>query len=135
MKKADLDWAHLDFGYHPTEFNVRYTWKDGKWDEGQVTSDDHIPIHMAATCLHYGQECFEGLKAYETKKGDVVTFRLDENAKRIIRSCKKTLMEPPPVELFTKAVHRAINANRKFVPPHGTGASLYIRPLVIGTGA
>ncbi len=134
MTKADLDWAHLDFGYHPTDYNVRYSFKDGAWDQGVVTDSDTIPIHMAATCLHYGQECFEGLKAYETKSGDVVTFRIDDNARRIADSCRKILMEPPPEELFIAAVHRAINANRKYVPPHGTGASLYIRPLVIGTG-
>jgi len=134
MTKADLDWAKLDFGYHKTDYHVRYTWKNGAWDSGVVTSDETIPIHIAATCLHYGQECFEGLKAFETKQGDVVVFRIDENAKRIARSCKKILMEPVPEELFIEAVFRAINANRRYVPPYGTGASLYIRPLVIGTG-
>ena len=134
MTKANLDWPNLAFGYHKTDYNVRHVWKDGAWDAGVVTADETIPLHMAATCLHYGQECFEGLKAYETKSGDVVVFRIDENAQRLARSCRKIHMEPVPEGLFEQAVYRAINANRRFVPPHGTGASLYIRPLVIGTG-
>lgn len=134
MTKADLDWAHLDFGYHPTDYNIRHYWRNGQWDQGQLTTDTTIPLHIAATCLHYGQECFEGLKAYETPDGKVVTFRIDENAKRIATSCRKIHMEPVPEDLFITAVHRVINANRKYVPPHGTGASLYIRPLVLGTG-
>ena len=134
MQKADLDWAHLAFGYHKTDFNIRFTWKDGQWSEGALVEDESIPLHMAATCLHYGQECFEGLKAYETKQGDVVVFRIDENAKRLAHSCSKILMEPVPEAMFIDAVFRVINANRKYIPPYGTGASLYIRPLVIGTG-
>lgn len=134
MSKVDLDWPNLAFGYHKTDYNIRYTWREGKWDEGVLTSDEIIPLHMAATCLHYGQECFEGLKAYETKKGDVVVFRIEENARRMAKSCKKILMQPPSEQMFIDAVHRVVNANRKYVPPHGTGASLYIRPLVIGTG-
>jgi branched-chain amino acid aminotransferase len=135
MIKANLDWANLAFGYHKTDQNIRYTWRNGAWDKGVLTADETLPMHMAATCLHYGQECFEGLKAYETKKGDVVVFRVEENARRMIRSCKKVMMEPPPEELFIEAVFRVVNANRKYVPPYGTGASLYIRPLTIGTGA
>jgi len=134
MTKADLDWAHLPFGYHRTDYNIRYGWKDGRWSEGVLTADETIPMHIAATCLHYGQECFEGLKAFETRSGDVVVFRLDENAKRIGRSCRRICMEPVPEELVHEAVFRVINANRRFVPPYGTGASLYIRPLVLGTG-
>lgn len=132
--KADLDWANLPFGYQKTDFNIRYTWKDGAWDDGVLTSDETIPIHIAATCLHYGQECFEGLKAFETRTGEVAVFRIDENAKRLVRSCKKILMQPVPEAMFIDAVERVINANRRFVPPYGSGASLYIRPLVIGTG-
>jgi branched-chain amino acid aminotransferase len=135
MTKADLDWASLPFGYLKTDQHARYTWKDGHWDGGVLTGDETMPVHIAATCLHYGQQCFEGLKAYETKAGDVVVFRPDESAKRLIRSCRKIHMEAPPEELFLEAVFRTINANRRFVPPYGHGASLYIRPLVIGTGA
>jgi branched-chain amino acid aminotransferase len=132
--KATLDWASLPFGYQKTDYNLRYTWRDGAWDDGVLTSDEIIPLHIAATCLHYGQECFEGLKAFETRRGDVVVFRMDENAQRMVRSCRKILMEPVPEPMFIDAVERIINANRRFVPPYGSGASLYIRPLVIGTG-
>lgn len=134
MDKAQLDWASLDFGYHKTDYNIRYTWKDGKWSEGTLTQDESISMHMAATCLHYGQECFEGLKAFELKDGDVGVFRVDENAKRLAHSCTKIVMEPVPEQTFLDAVFRVVNANRKYVPPYGTGASLYIRPLVLGTG-
>jgi branched-chain amino acid aminotransferase len=131
---VDLDWPHLDFGYHKTDYNIRYTWKNGSWDEGVLTTEEILSVHIAATCLHYGQQCFEGLKGFRTRNDDVVVFRIEENARRMIRSCEKILMEPVPEELFIEAVHRVINANRKYVPPHGTGASLYIRPLVLGTG-
>ncbi|HRX85048.1 MAG TPA: branched-chain amino acid aminotransferase [Phycisphaerae bacterium] len=134
-KKANLDWAHLSFGYTKTDCNIRYTFRDGRWDKGVLSADETLPIHIAATCLHYGQECFEGLKAFETKAGDVVVFRVEENARRMARSARKILMEPPPEELFIEAVERVVDANRRFVPPHGTGAALYIRPLLIGTGA
>ena len=134
MERADLDFGRLPFGYLKTDTNIRYTWRDGEWDAGVLTSDETIPIHIAATCLHYGQECFEGLKAYEQKNGDVVVFRVEENAARIRRSCEKIFMAVPPEEMFIEAVFRIVNANRRFVPPYGEGAALYIRPLVIGTG-
>ena len=135
IKKADLDFANLPFAYMKTDYNVRYTWRDGAWDAGELNDSEYIPLHMAATALHYGQECFEGLKAFETKDGEVVVFRIEENAKRLAGSCRKILMPAVPEELFIEAIYRVINANRRFVPPYGSGASLYIRPLVIGTGA
>lgn len=134
MSKPDLDWKALPFGYQKTDFNIRFTWRNGSWSEGILSADETIPIHIAATCLHYGQECFEGLKAYEQENGDVVVFRIEENARRIARSCEKIFMAPPSEEMFIDAVYRVINANRRFVPPYGHGAALYIRPLVIGTG-
>ncbi len=134
MDRPDLDWKSLPFGYVKTDFNLRFTWRDGAWDEGVLTADESIPIHIAATCLHYGQECFEGLKAYEQANGDLVVFRIEENAKRIARSCEKIFMAPPPEDMFIDAVYRVIRANRRFVPPYGHGAALYIRPLVIGSG-
>lgn len=133
MKKADLDWKNLPFDYHRTDYNVRYTFRDGAWDKGTITADEFLPIHMAATCLHYGQECFEGLKIFESKEGDALVFRIDESAKRMARSCRKIMMEPVPETLFVEAVYRAVNANRRFIPPHGSGASLYARPFAIGT--
>ncbi len=134
MTKADLDWKNLDFGYHKTDYNIRYTWKDGKWGEGVLSQDEQMPIHIAATCLHYGQECFEGLKVFKQKNGDAVVFRIDENAKRMARSCEKIYMQPIPEETFIEAVYKVVDANRKFIPPYGTGASLYVRPLIIGSG-
>lgn len=134
MTKADLDWPNLDFSYRDTDFNIRYTWRDGEWDEGTLSSETTINLHMAATALHYGQAAFEGLKVFETREGDAVVFRVDENARRLIRSCEKILMPPPTEQMFVEAVDRVVNANRRFIPPHGTGASLYVRPLLIGTG-
>ncbi|MCK4342061.1 MAG: branched-chain amino acid aminotransferase [Phycisphaerae bacterium] len=134
VTKADLDWENLDFGYHKTDFNIRFTWRNGAWDEGELTASEILPLHMAATCLHYGQECFEGLKAFHTKRGDVVVFRIDENARRLGVSCRKIHMEPVPEDMFIDAVERVIKANLKYVPPYGTGASLYVRPIVLGTG-
>jgi branched-chain amino acid aminotransferase len=134
MARADLDWANLDFGYRKTDRNIRYTYSNGAWDNGLITADETLNLHMAATCLHYGQEVFEGLKAFEQKNGDVAVFRVEENAKRMIRSCEKVLMVPPKEEMFIDAVYRVVNANRRFVPPYGTGASLYVRPLIIGSG-
>ena len=130
-----LDWSTLGFGYIPTDFNVRSTYKDGKWSEMEVTSSDSINIHMAATCLHYGQEIFEGLKAFRGKDGKVRIFRLEENAKRIQRSAEGIMMEPVPVELFKQMAIEVVKRNERFIPPYGTGASLYIRPLEIGTSA
>ena len=132
--RADLEWTNLTFGLLKTDWNIRYTWRDGQWDGGVLTADDSVSMHMAATCLHYGQACFEGLKAFEQKNGDVAVFRVDENATRIVRSCRKIFMQAPPEDLFIEAVFRVVQANRRFVPPYGTGASLYIRPLVLGTG-
>jgi len=135
MQRAQLDWRHLDFGYHKTDYNIRYTWKNGAWSAGVLTQDETIPMHIAATCLHYGQECFEGLKAFETRNGELVVFRIEENARRMMRSCERLHMAIVPEEMFIDAVFRVIQANRHYVPPYGTGASLYIRPLVVGTGA
>ncbi|MFQ5412228.1 MAG: aminotransferase class IV, partial [Phycisphaerae bacterium] len=134
MNKADLDWANLSFGYLKTDYNIRYTFRNGAWDGGTLTTDESLSLHMAATCLHYGQECFEGLKAFETRDGDIAVFRIDENARRMVGSSRKILMAPVPEEMFIDAVFRVVNANRRFVPPYGTGAALYIRPLLLGTG-
>jgi branched-chain amino acid aminotransferase len=131
---ANLDWKDLTFGYHKTDYNIRYYWRDGEWGPGELTADETVPIHIAATCLHYGQEAFEGMKVFTQKSGDVVAFRMDENAKRMARSCEKIFMAPTTEEMFTEAVVKVVNANRQYVPPYGTGASLYVRPLVVGSG-
>ena len=132
---APLDWKNLPFDYVKTDYNIRYYWKGGAWSSGELVSDEFISLHMAAPALHYGQEAFEGLKAFETADGRVVAFRPAENGKRLQKSSKRIYLPEIPVEMFIDAVRRVISANRKFVPPYGTGASLYIRPLVIGTGA
>lgn len=131
----ELDWGNLSFGYIPTDYNVRCYYKDGKWGEIEESTSESINIHMASTCLHYGQEIFEGLKAFRGKDGKVRIFRLEENAKRIITSAEGIKMQPIPVELFCDMVKRVVKLNERFVPPYGSGASLYIRPLEIGISA
>jgi len=131
-KKKNLDWANLGFGYMKTNGNIRYYFKDGKWSEGQISEDENVSIHIAATALHYGQECFEGLKVKEAKDGRVLCFRVDENAKRMIKSAKKIYMEPPPQELFIESIFKVVDHNWEFIPPYGYGASLYVRPILLG---
>lgn len=132
---ADIDWANLSFGYRKTNYNVRCTYRDGKWGEIEVSDSEYLNIHIAATALHYGQEIFEGLKAFRGKDGKIRIFRLDANAQRIRRSAEGILMEPIPDELFRKMVTKVVERNADFVPPYGSGASLYIRPLEIGMSA
>lgn len=132
MNTPDLNWSELTFSYTPTDYNVRCTYKDGKWGEIEVTDSPYLQMHMSAVCLHYGQESFEGLKAFRGKDGKVRIFRMDENAKRFIRSAERMLMAPMPVELFCEMVKKVVKLNERFIPPYGTGASLYIRPLEIG---
>ncbi|HEX6790161.1 MAG TPA: branched-chain amino acid aminotransferase [Candidatus Krumholzibacteria bacterium] len=132
MAKADLKWGDLPFDYVRTDCHLEYNYRDGKWDEGTVVEDDRISISMASTCLHYGQECFEGMKVYETRDGRALAFRPDQNARRMIDTAKKIMMVAPPEDLFVEGVDRAVKLNRRFVPPFGSGASLYIRPLLIG---
>jgi len=130
----DLDWKNLGFNILKTDYNIRCVFRDGKWGELEVSSEDTFPMHIGATCLHYGQESFEGLKAYNGADGKIRLFRHDENAKRMIQSARGVLMAEVPEELFMEAVEKVVMLNKRFVPPHGSGASLYIRPLLIGTG-
>lgn len=134
-RKAEIDYTNLPFGYLKTDINVRYTWRDGKWDQGIESDSEVLPLHIAATCLHYGQAAFEGLKVYEAEDGRILAFRLEENAKRMIHSANTLMMQAPSVEMFKSAVHRVVRANSRFIPPFGSGAALYVRPLLIGTGA
>ena len=131
----ELDWSNLTFGYMKTNYNVRCTYKDGKWGEIEVTDSERVDLHMAATCLHYGQEIFEGLKAFRGKDGKIRIFRLEENAKRIRRSADGVLMAPIPEDLFCEMVKKVVKLNEDFIPPYGSGSSLYIRPLELGTSA
>lgn len=130
-----LDWSNLGFGYRKTDYNVRIYYRNGKWGELKTCSEETIPLHMAATCLHYGQECFEGLKAFRGKDGKIRIFRVDENAKRMQSTCRGILMAELPTEKFQEAICKVVKLNERFVPPYESGASLYIRPLLIGTGA
>lgn len=131
----NFDWANLSFGYIPTDYNVRCYYKDGKWGEIEVCSDEYLKLHMAATCLHYGQEAFEGLKAFRCPDGKVRVFRLNENALRLQQTCKGIMMPEVPVELFEEMVKKVVRLNQEYIPTHESGASLYIRPLIIGTSA
>ncbi|MEI6275801.1 MAG: branched-chain amino acid aminotransferase [Prolixibacteraceae bacterium] len=130
-----IDWKNLGFGFSKTDFNVRSWYRNGKWGELEVSDSDTINIHMAATALHYGQEAFEGLKAFRGKDGKIRVFRMVENAKRMQRSAEGVMMAEVPESLFMEAVKKVVLLNEKFVPPFESGASLYIRPLLIGTGA
>ncbi len=130
----ELNWKCLPFGYIKTDYNVRSYFKDNKWSELEVSDSEFINVHMACTGLHYGQEAFEGMKAYMGKDGKVRLFRWDENAKRLQRSAEGVLMAPVPIDLFRDAIFRAVQLNKRFVPPYGTGASLYIRPMLFGSG-
>ncbi len=133
MERANLDWGNLIFSYTKTDCHLEYTFSDGNWDDGVVKEKDRLDLSIAATCLHYGQECFEGVKVFEHKDGKVSVFRVEENARRMIRSAKKIKMAPFPEEKFIDAVKRIVRLNKRFIPPYGTGASLYVRPLLIGT--
>ncbi len=131
----NINWSEIPFGYMKTDYNVRCCYRDGKWGEIEISSSEMINIHMAATCLHYGQEAFEGLKAFRGKDGKIRVFRMDENAKRLQSSSRAILMPEFPVEKFEEAVRKVVLLNQRFIPPYESGSSLYLRPLLIGTGA
>ena len=131
----NIDWANLKFGYMPTDYNVRCYYRNGKWGEIEVSSSEIINIHMAATALHYGQEAFEGMKAFRCPDGKIRAFRIKDNAERLQSTCRGILMPELPTELFEAMVKKVVKLNERFVPPYESGASLYIRPLLIGTGA
>ncbi|MBQ0031135.1 MAG: branched-chain amino acid aminotransferase [Paludibacteraceae bacterium] len=131
----NLDWANLSFGYRPTDYNVRCTYKNGKWGEIEISSEETITLHIAATALHYGQEAFEGLKAYRCKDGHIRIFRPEENAARLQSTCRGILMPELPTEKFVEMVKKAVLLNERFVPPYESGATLYVRPVLFGTSA
>ncbi|NLB66448.1 MAG: branched-chain amino acid aminotransferase [Lentisphaerae bacterium] len=129
-----IDWNSLGFAYMDTNCHIRYVWRDGAWDEGELVVSPYINLHIAATALHYGQAAFEGLKAFRRKDGKVSLFRPEENAKRMLVTAERTCMAPVPVDMFVDACRRVVKANLDYVPPYGTGGSLYVRPLLIGSG-
>jgi branched-chain amino acid aminotransferase len=130
----NIEWGKLPFGYYKTDYNVRCYYKNGKWGEVETSTSEFVNIHIAATCLHYGQECFEGMKVFRGKDGKIRLFRWEENAKRMQRSCEGIMMAEPPLELFKEMILKVIKLNERFIPPPGLGAALYLRPLTIGTG-
>ena len=129
---STMDWSNLGFGYIRTDYNVRCRYSNGAWGDIEECTDENINIHMAATCLHYGQDAFEGLKAFRGKDGKIRIFRLEANAERLQSSCDGIMMPRVSTELFREMVKKVVGLNERFVPPYESGASLYIRPLLIG---
>ena len=131
----NIDWKNLSFCYVKTDYNFRCYYRNGQWGKVEMNSSEFINIHMAATALHYGQDAFEGLKAYRGKDGKVRLFRWEENWKRLQKSAEAILMQPVPKEIFKEACFKAIQYNAEYIPPYGTGGSLYLRPMLVGSGA
>lgn len=129
-----IDFNNLGFEYTKTNCSYISYYKDGKWDEGKLVEEDTISISLTSTALHYGQQGFEGMKAYRWKDESIHMFRIDQNAKRLQTTCRKLLMPEVSTEKFIDAVRKVVAANQEFVPPYGTGATLYIRPFIIGVG-
>ncbi|MDE3953945.1 branched-chain amino acid aminotransferase [Glaesserella parasuis] len=130
----NIDWANLGFSYIKTDYRFIAHWKEGKWNEGELTTDSTLHIHEGSTALHYGQQCFEGLKAYRCKDGSINLFRPAQNAKRMQTTCDRLLMPQVPVEMFIRSCKEVVKANQEWLAPYGTGATLYLRPFVIGVG-
>jgi branched-chain amino acid aminotransferase len=132
MEKKDIKWSELGFGYIKTDLRFEAVYKNGKWSKGSLIESEYLQLHEGSPALHYSQECFEGLKAQTAKDGRVLLFRSEMNAKRMIRSAERILMPAVPEDLFLEAVHQTVKANYAWIPPYGSGASLYIRPMLIG---
>ena len=133
MEKKDLDWANLGFGYRVTDKRYVANYKDGAWDEGALVDDPNVVLNECACVFQYAQTCFEGLKAYTTQDGHIVCFRPEQNAKRLIDSAERLEMPTFPEEKFLEAVDAVVKANAAYVPPYGSGATLYVRPYMFGT--
>ena len=131
--QKNIDWTNLGFGYVKTDYRYVSNYKDGKWDNGELTTDSNIVLNESAGVLQYAQTCFEGMKAYRTVDGKVVCFRPDLNAQRMIDTCKRLEMPVFPKERFIDAVVQVVRKNLDYVPPYGSGATLYIRPYMFGT--
>ena len=129
-----IDWENLGFSYMKLPYRYLAHFKNGQWDQGELTEDATLHISESSPSLHYGQQAFEGLKAYRTKDGSVQLFRPDENAKRLQRTCDRLLMPQVPTDMFVEACKAVVRANEEYVPPYGIGGTLYLRPLLIGVG-
>ena len=130
----NIDWGNLSFTYQPTDYRVTASWKDGKWSELELTTDPQVHISECAGVLQYAQTVFEGLKAYRTEDGKIVTFRPDLNAKRLVDSAKRLAIPVVTEEMFMQALDMLVKANAEWVPPYGSGATLYVRPFIYGSG-
>ena len=135
MDKKNIDWENLGFGYVQTEKRYVSNFKDGKWDDGVLTEDANIVLNECAGVLQYAQTVFEGMKAYTTEDGRIVVFRPDLNAKRMVDSAKRLEMPPFPEERFVDAIEKVVKANAEYVPPYGSGATLYLRPYMFGSNS
>lgn len=135
MDKKNIDWSNLGFGYMKTDYRYVSNFKDGAWDDGILTQDDMVTISECAGVLQYSQSVFEGLKAYTTEDGHIVTFRPDLNGERMVNSAKRLEMPVFPADRFVDAVVQTVKANAAYVPPYGSGATLYIRPYMFGSNA
>ncbi|MFC3943800.1 branched-chain amino acid aminotransferase [Pseudomonas gingeri NCPPB 3146 = LMG 5327] len=134
MGQESINWDKLGFDYIKTDKRYLSYFRNGEWDNGSLTEDNVLHISEGSTALHYGQQCFEGLKAYRCKDGSINLFRPDQNAARMQRSCARLLMPAPSTEAFIEACKQVVKANERFIPPYGTGGALYLRPFVIGVG-
>ncbi|KAF1061553.1 MAG: Branched-chain-amino-acid aminotransferase [Pseudomonas citronellolis] len=134
MSDSPIDWSKLGFDYIKTDFRYLAHWRNGEWEAGSLTEDNQLHISEGSTALHYGQQCFEGLKAYRCKDGSINLFRPDQNAQRMQRSCSRLLMPHVSTEQFIEACKQVVKANERFIPPYGSGGALYLRPFVIGVG-
>lgn len=131
---VNLDWENLGFSYMKLPYRYLAYYKNGRWEKGGLTEDATLHMSESSPCLHYGQQAFEGMKAYRTKDGSVQLFRPDQNAKRLQRTSDRLLMPQVPTDMFVDAVKQVVRANEEYVPPYGTGGTLYIRPLLLGVG-
>ncbi len=129
-----IDWSRLGFQYVNTRCHIRYTWRDGEWGDEVMEESPYLPMHIAATSLHYGQAAFEGLKAFACEDGAVRLFRAEDHGRRFATTARRVLMPEVPTELFVDAIRKVVKANEDYVPPYGTNGALYIRPLLIGSG-
>ncbi|WNW13631.1 branched-chain amino acid aminotransferase [Pseudomonas sp. DTU_2021_1001937_2_SI_NGA_ILE_001] len=134
MSQESINWEKLGFDYIKTDKRFLAHWRNGAWEAGTLTEDNVLHISEGSTALHYGQQCFEGLKAYRCKDGSINLFRPDQNAQRMQRSCSRLLMPHVPTEMFIEACKQVVKANEHFIPPYGSGGALYLRPFVIGVG-
>lgn len=132
--EMDKPWRELGFAFRPVKSHLRMTFKNGAWGEPELVEGNHFNIHIGATALHYGQSCFEGLKAFAHEDDTVHIFRPDENAKRLQSSCERLMMPPPPHDVFMKACNEVVRDNIAYVPPYGSNGALYLRPLLFGSG-